>query len=114
MIKRDDYMKFLKKLKKEECPPISQLNKAELKKLAVSKGFLQNRFGIESKRKPAVNKVKVEPKAKVAPKEPVIDKKALFKELRELGEKISKATTTTEATKYKRRSDAIRKQLLKK
>ena len=39
MIKKEEYMKFLKKYQKIHCQPISLLNKSELKKLAEKHGF---------------------------------------------------------------------------
>ena len=39
MIKKEEYMGFLKKYQKVHCQPISLLNKSELKKLAEKHGF---------------------------------------------------------------------------
>ena len=39
MIKKEEYMKFLKKYQKIHCQPISLLNKSDLKKLAEKHGF---------------------------------------------------------------------------
>jgi hypothetical protein len=39
MIKKEEYMIFLKKYQKVHCQPISLLNKSELKKLAEKHGF---------------------------------------------------------------------------
>jgi adenosine deaminase len=39
MIKKEEYMRFLKKYQKVHCQPISLLKKSELKKLAEKHGF---------------------------------------------------------------------------
>ena len=127
MIKRQEYLDYMKSYKKTHCKPISKMSKAELKVEAERNGFLQHKFKIKPKITSEVTKtVKVKPKitsevTKTVKEEPIKqkktsreEKKELFKKFRELGIKIQDATTVTEARVFKRQSDAIKKRLLDK
>ena len=74
-IKREDYMKFLKKYKDKNCPAISKMKKAELKIEAEKRGFLQERFGITPA--PA-------PKKKTEKTATSMTRKEIFQKIREL------------------------------
>jgi hypothetical protein len=81
-IKREDYMKFLKRYKDEHCKAISKMKKAELKIEAEKRGFLQERFGITPEVK---TKKKEEKKAPVAsPSVAKLSRKEIFAEIRKL------------------------------
>ena len=98
-IKREDYMKFLKKYKDKNCPAISKMKKAELKIEAEKRGFLQERFGITPAPATPAPKKKTERKVAVASAVPAkMTRKEIFQKIREL-EKVDMVNMTkSEAT----------------
>ena len=93
-IKREDYMKFLKKYKDKNCPAISKMKKAELKIEAEKRGFLQERFGITPAPATPAPKKKTERKVAVASAVPAkMTRKEIFQKISEL-EKVDMVNMT--------------------
>ena len=70
MIKKEEYMRFLKKYQKIHCQPISLLNKSDLKKLAEKHGFNKPETKQETKQETKNSLTDFFPEGKAKQKKP--------------------------------------------